>query len=93
MIKQLPSIGSLLFSVRIIGGLGIAILDFNIRMKNSNLKHFEIENDQIAIVMAWKKDNMNHLYHCLQTAYSADNCSFRDKLEGCFFVQTLFLLE
>ena len=57
IVKQLPNIGSLLFSVE--SGLGIAILDFNIRMKNSNLKHFEIENDQIAIVMAWKKDNMN----------------------------------
>ena len=57
IVKQLPNIGSLLFSVE--SWLGIAILDFNIRMKNSNLKHFEIENDQIAIVMAWKKDNMN----------------------------------
>lgn len=57
IVKQLPNIESLLLCVE--SGLGIAILDSNIRRRNSNLKHFEIENDQVDAVMAWKKENMN----------------------------------
>lgn len=57
IIKQLPNIESLLLCVE--SGLGIAILDSNIRRRNSNLKHFEIENDQVDAVMAWRKENMN----------------------------------
>ena len=57
IVKQLPNIGSLLLSVE--SGLGISILDSKIRIKNEHLKHFEIENDQISIVMAWKKENIN----------------------------------
>lgn len=57
IVKQLPNIESLLLCVE--SGLGIAILDSNIRRRNSNLKHFEIENDKVDAVMAWKKENMN----------------------------------
>ncbi|WP_169337713.1 LysR family transcriptional regulator [Proteocatella sphenisci] len=57
IVRQLPNIGSLLLCVE--SGIGISILDSNIRRHNSSLKHFEIENDQVDVVMAWKKDNVN----------------------------------
>lgn len=57
IVKQLPNIESLLLCVE--SGLGITILDSKLRRSNSNLKHFEIENDYMDVVMAWKKENMN----------------------------------
>jgi hypothetical protein len=57
-VKQLPNIESLLLCVE--SGIGIALLDTNIRMHNSdNIKGFKIEDDFIEVIMAWKKENMN----------------------------------
>jgi len=58
IVKQLPNIESLLLCVE--SGIGIALLDSNIRMHNSdNIKGFKIEDDFIEVIMAWKKENMN----------------------------------
>lgn len=58
IVKQLPNIESLLLCVE--SGIGIALLDSNIRMhKNDNIKGFKIEDDFISVIMAWKKENMN----------------------------------
>jgi len=58
IVKQLPNIESLLLCVE--SGIGIALLDSNIRMHNSdNIKGFKIEDNFIEVIMAWKKENMN----------------------------------
>lgn len=58
IVKQLPNIESLLLCVE--SGIGIALLDSNIRMhKSDNIKGFKIEGDFIEVIMAWKKENMN----------------------------------
>jgi len=58
IVKQLPNIESLLLCVE--SGIGIALLDSNIRMhKSDNIKGFKIEDDFIEVIMAWKKENMN----------------------------------
>lgn len=58
IVKQLPNAESLLLSVE--SGLGIALLDSNIRINNNdNIKAFKIDSDFIGVMMAWKKENMN----------------------------------
>lgn len=58
IVKQLPNVESLLLCVE--SGLGIALVDSNIRMYNTeNYKFFKLEDDVISVVMAWKKENMN----------------------------------
>lgn len=58
IVKQLPNIESLLLCVE--SGIGIALLDSNIRMHNSdNIKGFKIEDNFIEVIMAWKKENLN----------------------------------
>lgn len=58
IVKQLPNVESLLLCVE--SGMGIALLDSNIRTyNNGNLKDFKVEGDCISVIMAWKKENMN----------------------------------
>lgn len=58
IVKQLPNAESLLLCVE--SGLGVTLLDSNVRMyNNDNLKQFIIEDDFIGVIMAWKKENMN----------------------------------
>lgn len=58
IVKQLPNAESLLLCVE--SGLGVTLLDSNVRMHNNdNLKQFIIEDDFIGVIMAWKKENMN----------------------------------
>ena len=58
IVKELPNIESLLLCVE--SGLGVTIVDSNIRMHdNENFKFFKLEDDYISVVMAWKKENMN----------------------------------
>lgn len=58
IVKQLPNIESLLMCVE--SGLGVTVLDSNVRLHNKDkFKIFEIVDDYISIVMAWKKDNMD----------------------------------
>ena len=58
IVKQLPNAESLLLCVE--SGLGVTLLDSNVRMHNNdNLKQFIIEDDFISVIMAWKKENMN----------------------------------
>lgn len=56
--KQLPNPESILLCVK--AGLGIAILDSNIRVHNKNYyKTFKLHDDAMSIIMACKKDNQN----------------------------------
>lgn len=58
IVKQLPNAESLLLCVE--SGLGVTLLDSNVRIHNNdNLKQFIIEDDFIGVIMAWKKENMN----------------------------------
>jgi len=58
IVKQLPNAESLLLCVE--SGIGVALFDSNIRMRNNdNIKGFKIEDDFISVIMAWKKENMN----------------------------------
>ena len=58
IVKQLPNVESLILCVE--SGLGVALLDSNIRMySNPSLKGVRIEDDFISVAMAWKKENMN----------------------------------
>ncbi|WP_432407456.1 LysR substrate-binding domain-containing protein [Wukongibacter sp. M2B1] len=58
VVKQLPNVESLLLCVE--SGLGVALVDSNIRTyNNDNIEFFNIEDDFVSVVMAWKKGNMN----------------------------------
>lgn len=55
---QTPNVESLLLSVE--SGLGVAIIDQQIRIfSKENFRLFEIEDDPLSVVMAWKKTNLN----------------------------------
>lgn len=57
-IIQMPNIESILLSVE--SGLGVTIIDQNIRIYcRENFKLFELEDDTVSVVMAWKKTNLN----------------------------------
>lgn len=58
IVKQLPNVESLLLSVE--SGLGVSIFESSIRLfHNENFKFFEVENDVVSVVMAYKKGNYN----------------------------------
>ncbi|WAG63086.1 LysR family transcriptional regulator [Clostridium estertheticum] len=58
IVKELPNVESLLLCVE--SGLGISLVDSNIRMHdNENFKFFKLKDDFISVVMAWQKENMN----------------------------------
>ncbi|MBV7274721.1 LysR family transcriptional regulator [Clostridium sp. PL3] len=58
IVKSLPNAESLILCVE--SGLGVALLDSNIRLYNNpNLKGIKIEDNFISVTMAWKKENMN----------------------------------
>lgn len=60
IVKQAPNIESLLLCIR--AGLGVALLDSNLRLYNKDkYKLFEIKDDILGIVMAWKKDNQDEI--------------------------------
>lgn len=55
---QMPNVESLILSVE--SGLGVAVIDQNIRIyRRENFKLFEIEDDPVSVVMAWRKSNLN----------------------------------
>ena len=55
-------IESLLLCVK--NGLGVAILDSNIRLYNRDrFKLFEIEGKTQSVKIAWKKDNQDEIVH------------------------------
>ncbi len=57
VVKQLPNIESLLLSVE--SGLGVAMVDENIRMHHpENFKMCELKDDSLSVVMAWQKSNL-----------------------------------
>lgn len=58
IVKQLPNSESMMMCVN--SGLGVTVIDSNIRLpNNAKIKLFPIDDDIISIVVAWKKDNMN----------------------------------
>lgn len=57
-VKQLPNIESLLLSVE--SGLGVAVVDQNIRMHHpENFTKCALQDDYLSVVMAWQKANFN----------------------------------
>lgn len=57
VVRQLPNIESLLLSVE--SGLGVAMVDQNIRMHHpENFKMYELKDDSLSVVMAWQKANL-----------------------------------
>ncbi|RCX09936.1 DNA-binding transcriptional LysR family regulator [Anaerobacterium chartisolvens] len=67
IVKQLPNAESLLMCIE--SGLGISLLDYNVRIHNSDrFKMFKIEEDLMNVIMAWKKDNLNPSISLLTTS-------------------------
>jgi DNA-binding transcriptional LysR family regulator len=59
IVKQLPNVESLLLCIE--SGLGISLFDATIRLYNSeHFRIFELEDNSVDVVMAWKKENLNH---------------------------------
>ena len=71
IVKQLPNVESLLLCVE--SGLGLCLFDSTIRLYNSeNVRNFDLEESAIDVVMAWKRENLNHVVALFTNQVSRD---------------------
>lgn len=60
IVKQLPNVESMLMCVE--SGLGVCLFDSTIRIYNSeDFRVCELDEKPIDVVMAWKRENLNHV--------------------------------